>query len=78
MSSNKIVDFPGKRRINEPDDLLESVKGELDAVLVIGWDKDGELFAASSKNLEDGGEMLWLIEQFKNNLLSGVYIADDD
>jgi len=39
----------------------------LDTAIVIGWDRDGELYFASS--VASGPEVLWLIEKTKANLL---------
>lgn len=56
-----------------PDNVLEQACGQFDSVLVIGWDKDGNLDARASLDLKDGGEVLWLLEAFKHNLMSGAY-----
>ena len=47
---------------------------DLQEVLVIGWDKDGELYGASSTG--EVGELLELIERFKFKLLHGDYTSD--
>ena len=52
---------------HDPDVMLQLAKGELDEVVIIGWDKDGELFFSS--NVADGGTALWLIEKAKKALL---------
>ena len=50
-----------------PDRVLEGAHGKLESVIVIGWDKDGEEYFASS--VSDGGAILWLVERFKKMLL---------
>lgn len=50
-----------------PDRLLEAAKGHLDSVVILGWDKDGDIYFASSK--ADGGEVMWLIEFAKRALM---------
>ena len=54
------------------DPVLEQAVGKYQSVVVIGYDKDGELKAAASLNLR-GHEILWLIESFKNKLLTGEF-----
>lgn len=49
--------------------VLDEAKPQVDegGVVVLGWDKDGELYFASS--IADGGEVLWLLEKAKTALL---------
>lgn len=48
--------------------LLGADNSDLEEVVVIGFDKDGELYFASSK--ADGGTVLWLLEKAKQLLLN--------
>jgi hypothetical protein len=41
-------------------------------VLLLGYDKDGEFYAAAST--ADGGEVVYLCELFKHKLLSGEFL----
>lgn len=68
-----VVKFYPQDSAKNPDLVLEQSIGLTDDVLVLGWDKDGELFALSSERFADGGELLWLIELFKARLLAGEY-----
>lgn len=45
----EVVEFTGAfhGRV-EPDVVLEAAKGKLEDVIVIGWDKDGTFYMASS------------------------------
>jgi hypothetical protein len=52
----KILPGLGKR---SPDAILESAKGELTEVLILGWDKNDELFISSSA--ADVASMHWLV-----------------
>lgn len=54
------LDVPVKR-------VLDSAKDELDQAVVIGWDKDGELYFVST--IADGGEVNWLLDKAKLALL---------
>lgn len=56
-----------------PDQMFDELKGEYSQALVIGWDQHGDLKVYASAGLTDGGELLWLIEKFKANLLKGEY-----
>lgn len=71
MGSN-VVPFTGKTTLDiDPDGVLEGAKGELEQVLVLGFDEDGEYyFASSTSNI---GTLLRLIETFKFDLLSGEF-----
>lgn len=51
----------------DPDRLLEKAVGQLDRVLIIGMDKDGEEYFASSD--PDGGTIIWDMERAKLKLL---------
>jgi hypothetical protein len=42
-------------------------------VLLLGYDKDGEFYAASST--ADGGDVIYLCELFKQKLLGGEFLA---
>ena len=64
----KIVDIGCITRLDIPvDKVLEEAKEKLDGVVLIGWDMDGDLYAASTYS--DGGEVLWLLEKAKQSLL---------
>lgn len=68
MTKDNVIDLPVVTRLDfPPDKILEKAKGKLEEVVVIGWHHDGELFFASSK--ADGGNILWLIEKAKAELL---------
>ena len=51
----------------DPDRLLEKAIGKLDRVIIIGIDKDGDEYFASSE--ADGGTVLWDIERTKLKIL---------
>lgn len=51
-----------------PDDVLERAKGEMEGVILIGWDNEGELYFSST--YADGGTVLWLLEKTKQKLLN--------
>ena len=42
-----------------PDQILDSSKGKMEGVVLIGWTTEGELYFASS--YADGGDVLWLL-----------------
>lgn len=50
------------------DRVLAAAEGQLESVVIIGYDKDGDEYFASS--IADGGSCLWLIERFKTMLLA--------
>lgn len=50
-----------------PDRILESAIDKLESVVIIGYDKDGQEYFASS--IADGAEVVWLMERSKKKLL---------
>jgi hypothetical protein len=55
-------------RLNTPvDKVLEDAKDQLDHVVLLGYAKDGSEYFAST--LADGGDVLWLLERCKQQLL---------
>lgn len=63
-----VIDLPVITTLDLPSDkLLEAAMGRVDDVLILGWDKSGELYFASGK--ADGGHCLWLMELAKKQLL---------
>lgn len=75
----EVVKFYPANAAEHADNVLEQAAGQYDQVLIIGWRKDdGMLDARATLGLKDGGAVLWLIEAFKHNLMSGVYAGGDD
>lgn len=76
----KIVDFTQKldEKIGKvlPNAVLEAAKDQLSNVLVLGMDTEGSLYIASTFTAKT--EMLYLIEQFKFDLLSGDFDLYED
>jgi hypothetical protein len=64
----KIIPFTGISRLDlDPDQILDRAKGELEGVVIIGFDKEGIFYGASS--YADGGTALWLLELCKQRLM---------
>jgi len=64
-----VVNIGGITRLDLPaDQILEKAIGNLEGVIVIGYDNGGEEYFATS--YADGGEVLWLLERCKKVLLS--------
>lgn len=79
MTEDNIVKFTGLTRLElEPDAILTAALGNLTEVVIIGTDKDGNQYFATSS--PDGKNILWLLETGKymlmDNVFSGVY--DDE
>jgi len=74
--TDTVVNFPGVTRLDLPaDQILESALGKLERAIVIGYTSDGEEYFASS--IADGGEVVWLIERMKLQLLRVVEEDND-
>ena len=68
--SDNVIPLGNITRLDVPvERILEAAKTYVDGggVVVLGWDKFGELYFASS--VADGGEVLWLMEKAKKALL---------
>ena len=50
------------------DRVLEEAKEKLDTCILIGYDKWGDLYFAST--VSDGGDVLWLLEKAKQALMN--------
>ncbi len=53
-----------------PDRILEAAIGNMESIIVVGYDKDGKEYFASS--IADGAQCLWLLERCKKRLLDIV------
>ena len=69
---NNVIKFRSKNLAEDADDALETAKGIYEDVLMIGWDKENHMrvCATYSMSIE---EMVFLIDQFKHDLLDGKY-----
>ena len=54
----------------DPDKILRKAIGEMSSVVVIGYDKEGEYYYASSQ--ADGADILWLLEATKLALFNSA------
>jgi len=71
----KVVNFPDVNAAVNPDTVLEEAKSEYDSLVIIGWDKHGNLDARASLNL-NAAEIHWMISVFQQKLLRGDYLDD--
>lgn len=63
----EIIKFRGLTKLDlDPNTVLEGAVDQLEHVVVMGFDKDGEPYFASS--MADGGDVLWLMETLKFRL----------
>lgn len=68
-----VLPFTGVTRLDvDPDTIIKAAMGEMESVVIIGYDKDKEEYFASS--IADGGTILWLLERLKLQLL----LPDED
>lgn len=67
----QVLAFPEKARRN-PDKVLENCKGVFPKIaLVLGVGEDGDI--AAHGTIDNKHELVYLLEQFKHDLLSGRY-----
>lgn len=66
--NGKVIPLGNITKLDLPvDRILEAAKGELEGVVLLGYDKEGEFYFAST--YADGGDVLWLLENLKKQLL---------
>ena len=64
----KIIQLGGVTKLDLPvDRILEAAKGRMEGIVLIGFDKDGKVYAASS--YADGGTVMWLLEACKTKMM---------
>lgn len=69
---NNVIKFYPADAAKNPDNVLEQSVGVFSKVIVVGADKEDLLEVRASTNFTIG-EIIMCLEQFKFNLLSGVY-----
>ena len=76
-TSNNIVRFTGLTKLDlDPDTILTNAVGELKEVLILGTDKEGHQYFASSSG--DAKTMLWHLETAKFMLLENIFAGYED
>ena len=64
-----VVGFHGATTLDiDPDNMMAANTGQFESLIMIGRGKDGDIRSCSSTSNEP--EMLWLIEKFKQYILS--------
>jgi len=67
----ELISIGGITKLDLPADrILESAKGQMEGVVLIGFDKQGEIYAAST--YADGGTVMWLLEMCKQKMLDSI------
>lgn len=64
----EVLQFTGLTKLDiNPDQVLERAMGQLEAVVICGFSKDGKQYFASS--VADGADALWHLERAKHALM---------
>ena len=72
MNDNVVVaDIPTTLDLPTERILQAAIDANLDRVLVLGFTKEGDMYAAAS--FADAAVMVYLMERFKHELLAGDY-----
>lgn len=65
---SNVITLTGVTKLDlPPDRILEAAIGQLEGVVIIGYDLEGNEYFASSYS--DRGKILWLLERMKKMLL---------
>lgn len=69
MTDDKVVTLDCISRLDlPPERILNAALGsDLESCVIVGFDKDGDFYFASTK--ADGGEVIWFFELAKKKLL---------
>lgn len=66
--TDNVINFGGGTFLDlPPDRVLSAATGKLEGVILLGYDKEGNEYFASSYG--DATEILWLLERCKKRLL---------
>lgn len=69
MSDSNVADLTVITTLDmDPDRVLQQAVGKMDEVVIIGFDKDGNEYFASSKS--DAGDILFHLERAKHKLMA--------
>ena len=69
--SNNVIPLGNITKLNiDVDTVLEGAKEQLEDCVLLGWDKDGEAYVAST--LADGGDVLWLLKVGEHALMGAL------
>jgi hypothetical protein len=73
VTEDKVVHFTGQTKANiDLSQMVENIKWEeLEDALILASSKEGILKVYASNS--DAALMIYMLEQFKHNLLNGVY-----
>lgn len=74
----EIVDLDVVTRLDVPAEriLKKALERGMESVVVVGYDKDGNEYFASS--VADGGTVLWLLERCRWKLMKGAEPDNED
>jgi hypothetical protein len=78
MSESNVTRFPGVTRLDgDPDIMLQDAIGKLKVGLVVGWDKEGNLYFETSS--PEGPLVLWLMKLAEQMIVNtALGIIDED
>jgi hypothetical protein len=68
----EVVKFYPRNAAESADNVLEQAMGVYEDVLVLGWDKEGNMDCRSTTTLTQA-QVLWIITKFQHKLLNGDY-----
>lgn len=57
---------------DDPDHVLRESIGFYDELMIIGWDKEGDLVIRSTGKIQ-ANEALWMVQKFTHKLMNGDY-----
>ena len=74
---SNIIPLGNITKLDQPvDRVLDGAKEQLTGVVILGWTHDGGTYFAST--MADGGEVIWLLEKCKKDLLDTAEELEND
>lgn len=69
MSKSNVIKFYPKSAADNPDNILEQAIGDYSEVVIVGYNKKGQLDTRASNGVKMK-DILWMIEQLKITILN--------
>ena len=64
----KVIPFTGITKLDLPaDQVLDAAMGKMEGVVILGYDKEGYEYFATT--YADGGTVLWLLDRCRQKLI---------
>lgn len=70
----EVISFKRADADETPAAVLEWAADQFQDLIVFGWATDGVLTARASSGMQDGRDVLWLLENLKHCIINGDFV----